>query len=90
MLHAKFQDHRTSGSGEEDFLSFLPYMYMGVAAILACDLGHLYKLSFPFPKEASHEILALIGHGFFEKKSFENIGHIHVYNPGAGADNPLG
>ena len=26
----------------------------------------------------------------FEKKSFENIGHIHVYNPGAGADNPLG
>ena len=34
MLHAKFQDHRTSGSGEEDFLSFLPYMYMGVVAIL--------------------------------------------------------
>ena len=21
MLHAKFQDHKTSGSGEEDFLS---------------------------------------------------------------------
>ena len=32
MLHAKFQDHRTSGSGEEDFLRFLPYM--GMAAIL--------------------------------------------------------
>ena len=31
MLHAKFQDHRTSGSGEEDFLRFLPYM--GVVAI---------------------------------------------------------
>ena len=31
MLHAKFQDHRTSGSGE-DFLRFLPYM--GMAAIL--------------------------------------------------------
>ena len=31
MLHAKFQDHRTSGSSEEDFLRFLPYM--GVAAI---------------------------------------------------------
>ena len=26
MLHAKFQDHRMSGSGEEDFLRFLPYM----------------------------------------------------------------
>ena len=25
MLHAKFQDHRTFGSGEEDFLRFLPY-----------------------------------------------------------------
>ena len=34
MLHAKFQDHRTSGSGEEDFEVFLPYMYMGVVAIL--------------------------------------------------------
>ena len=33
MLHAKFQDRRTSGSGEEDFYSFLPYM--GMAAILA-------------------------------------------------------
>ena len=32
MLHAKFQDHRTSGSGEEDFSRFLPYM--GMAAIL--------------------------------------------------------
>ena len=29
MLHAKFQDHRTSGSGEEDFLRFLPYMGHG-------------------------------------------------------------
>ena len=32
MIQAKFQDHRTSGSGEEDFQTFLPYM--GVAAIL--------------------------------------------------------
>ena len=32
MLHAKFQDHWTFGSGEEDFLKLLPYM--GVAAIL--------------------------------------------------------
>ena len=30
-LHAKFQNHRTSGFGEEDFQRFLPYM--GVAAI---------------------------------------------------------
>ena len=32
MLHAKFQDHRNFGSGEEDFLRFLPYI--GMAAIL--------------------------------------------------------
>ena len=32
MLHAKFQDHRTSGSGDEDFLKILPDM--GMAAIL--------------------------------------------------------
>ena len=30
MLHIKFQDHRTSGSGEEDFLRFLPYMGMAI------------------------------------------------------------
>ena len=28
MIHANFQDHRTSGSGVEDFLRFLPYTGM--------------------------------------------------------------
>ena len=32
MLHANFQDNKTSGSGEEDFLMFLTYM--GMTAIL--------------------------------------------------------
>ena len=32
MLHTNFQGHRPFGSGEEDFLRFLPYM--GVAVIL--------------------------------------------------------
>ena len=32
MLNAKFQDHRYSCSGEEDFLRLIPYMDM--AAIL--------------------------------------------------------
>ena len=32
MMYAKFQDHRNSGSGQEDFKRLLPYM--GVAAIL--------------------------------------------------------
>ena len=51
MPHAKFQDHRTSGSGEEDFLRFLSYMY-GHGG----HLGHLYKLSFPLAKDAPHKI----------------------------------
>ena len=38
MLHAKFQDHMTSGSGEEDFQRFLPYM--GMAAIF----GHVTSI----------------------------------------------
>ena len=32
MIHAKFQDHRTSGPGEEFF--FKVFSYMGMAAIL--------------------------------------------------------
>ena len=32
MRHTNFQGHRPFGSGEEDFLRFLPYI--GVAAIL--------------------------------------------------------
>ena len=54
MLHAKFQDHRTSGSGEEDFLRFLPYM--GVAAILVMWPRCRKRNSFPLPKEAPHKI----------------------------------
>ena len=34
MVHAKFQDHQPLGSGEEDLLSFLPYM----------GVDHIYKL----------------------------------------------
>ena len=32
MLHTKFQGHGSIGSGEEDFLRFLPYM--GMVAML--------------------------------------------------------
>ena len=36
MLHAKFQDHRTSGSGEEDFKGFY-YIWDGHGG----HLGHM-------------------------------------------------
>ena len=57
-MQAKFQDHRSSCSGKEDYLRFLPYM--GKAAILSCDLDHLYKLSFPLPKGHRELIICLV------------------------------
>ena len=53
MLRAKFQDHRTSGSGEEIFKGFY---HIRAWPSWSCDLDHLYKLSFPLPKEAPHKI----------------------------------
>ena len=45
MLHAKFQDNKIYGSGEEDFQRFLTYM--GMAAILVLIFT---KFMFPPPK----------------------------------------
>ena len=55
----------------------------------SCDLDHLYKLSLPLPKEAPHEIWLWLAKRVLDRKIFENGLHIHVYSPGAGADNPL-
>ena len=52
MLHAKYQDHRTSGSGKENFEGF--YHIWAWWPYWSCD--HDIKLSFPLPKEAPHEI----------------------------------
>ena len=62
---------------------------MSMAATWSCDMHHLYKLSSPLPKEAPHEILALIGLAVSEKM-FENNCHIHVFSSRVGTDNPLG
>ena len=43
MLHARFQDHRTFGSVEEDFEGF--YLIWAWRLSWSCYLGHLYKLS---------------------------------------------
>ena len=34
MLHAKFQDHRTSGSGEEYFKVFSAYLVVAVILVM--------------------------------------------------------
>ena len=56
MIHAKYQDHRTSGSLEEDFKGF--YHIWAWRPSWPCDLYHLYTLSFPIPKETSQKIWA--------------------------------
>ena len=34
--------------------------------------------------------MALIGQAVSVEKMFKNGGYVHVYNPGTGAENPLG
>ena len=50
MLHAKFQDPRTSGSGEEDFKGF--YHIWAWRPSWSCDLDHYFYTNFgsPFPR----------------------------------------
>ena len=50
MLHTKFRGNWPAGSGEEDFLRF--YHIWAWRPSWSCHLDHLYKLSFPLPKEA--------------------------------------
>ena len=48
MIHAKFQDHRPSGSGEEDFLRFSIY---GHGSHLGHVTGTIYiHIPSPFPR----------------------------------------
>ena len=54
MLLTKFQGHLSVGSGEEDFLRFLPYM--GMAAMLVMWPDHLNNFSFLKALKAVYEI----------------------------------
>ena len=74
MLHTKFQGIRPSGSGEEDFLRFLPYM--GMAAILVMWPGRNIQTFFPPLSRGCIWNLIEIGPVISEEKSFENVdGH---------------
>ena len=48
MLHGKFQDHRTSGSGEEDFSGF--YHTRAWRPSWSCDLTIYINFRPPFPR----------------------------------------
>ena len=89
MLHAKFQDHRTSGSGEEDFFKGF-YHIWARGPSWSCDLNHLYKLLFPLPKEAPKEIWHRLAKQF-QRRMCLKLMVIYMYiASGQGQTTPLG
>ena len=71
ILHTKFQGHRSIGSGEEDFLKFLPYMGMAAMSVM---WPKPFEQHF-FPKGPGGCIwnLVAIGPVVSEEKSFEIV-----------------
>ena len=88
MLHAKFQDHRTSGSGEEDFKGFY-HIWAGWPS-WPCDPDHLYKLSFSLPKEAPHEIWHQLAKWFQRRRCLKIMVMYMYIAPGQGQTTPWG
>ena len=70
MQHTKFQGHWPFGSGEEDFLRFLPYI--GMVAILVM-WPRLNKLLFPHPREAPYEILLWLAQWFKRRRCLKSV-----------------
>ena len=71
MLRTKFQGHWSIGSGEEDFLRFLPYM--GMAAMLVMWPRPFEILFFPKGPGGCIWNLVAIGPVDSEEKSFEIV-----------------
>ena len=76
MFHAKFHDHRTISSVEEDFTI---YGHGGHLGHVTWIIQYTNFLS-PF-----HMKFGLDRQSGFREEDVENNGHIHVYSPGAGA-----
>ena len=65
MLHTQFKD-RHSVLEKRIFKGF--YHIWAWRKSWSCDLDHLYKLSFPLPKEALHEVLLLLAKWFQRRR----------------------
>ena len=68
MLHTKFQGHRSIGSGEEDFLRFLPYM--GMAAMLVMWPNSFVQIFIPISLQTFIWTLVPNCPTVFEKNKF--------------------
>ena len=88
MLQAKFQDHRTSCSGEDDFKGF-NHIYAWPPS-WSCDLYHFYKLSFPLPKKAQHEIWHWLAKRFQRRRLKIMVIYMYNIDPGQGQTTPWG
>ena len=73
MLHTNFQGHQRFGSGEEDFLRFIPYMYMGMAATLVMWPGPFEQTFISPSYGGSTWNLASISLFVSKEKKFENV-----------------
>ena len=71
MLHTKFQGHQPTGSGEEDFFRFLPYI--GMAAMLIMWPGLFEQLYFPKALVVYIWNLVTISLAVSEEKLFESV-----------------
>ena len=71
MLYSKFQGHWSIGSGEKDFLRFLPYM--GMAAMLVKWPKSFEHFFFPKGSEGCIWNLVAIGPVVSEEKLFEIV-----------------
>ena len=73
MLHTKFEGHWCFGSGEEDFLRFLPYI--GMAAILVMLPGP-FEQTFVPPSHAdsiSYEIWFQSAQWFLRRRRLKSM-----------------
>ena len=77
MIHAKFQDHRISGS--EKFFNGFGNIWVWQPS-WSCDQVNCNKFMSPFPSRLQLNS-ALTGQVISEKMMFENNGHINVYSP---------
>ena len=68
MLHTKFQGHWSIGSGEEDFLRFLPYL--GMAAMLVMWPNSFVKIFITILPQAFIWSLVPNDPTVFEKNKF--------------------
>ena len=85
MLHAKFQDHRTSGS--EVFFTIYVYGRGGHLGLVTWAIYINFLSHFP---RRLHMNLALIGHGVLRRRALKILAIYMYIAPGQGQTPPLG